>query len=387
MIEEEIPFVFDTLALEIPPRTSLFRLEPIGIGTPEVESFASWLTRLARAHRIGVRTLLLQILPEEERKHAASGTSGRWRVRSNLLNVPGRIAPWLAKATGVRDLSLLSLERWLGLISCIGLLRQRRAWCPACLRQSPHERLAWTMQGVVACPTHRTRLLECCQFCGFAPSRLRLGSNLNGCPRCGRWMELSGHGEPISSEWDSHFAREAGALAAAAKGSGGNSPMWIAAGIRNALPTWPQGEICRLLGVHDNRFALLRTRNRTVSFEFLCRVSFALGISVPTLLTVDPDGWIARTPRRGDWTPTRRVLVENDREALSERLQCLVREGCLSLRQASIQLGRSRETLLRHFPVESEQLLNRSSTERRGMLRPVEPLAKDKAPRFPLTAS
>ncbi|KOP26530.1 hypothetical protein AMR41_09940 [Hapalosiphon sp. MRB220] len=43
---------------KIPPRSSLFHLEPIGIGTPYVESITSYVARLAEAHSVAVGTLI-----------------------------------------------------------------------------------------------------------------------------------------------------------------------------------------------------------------------------------------------------------------------------------------------------------------------------------------
>ena len=357
MTDDEIPL--DELPLDIPPRTSLFRLIPFGIGTPEVESFAGWLTRLARAHRVSVRTLLLQVLPQEERKYAAAGTSGRWRVRCNVLNVPDRILPPLAKATGIEDLSSLSLERWFSWLSRPGLLRHRRSWCPECLREKPYERLLWTLRPVRMCSVHQLPLAERCPLCGHSPPRLNLGSSLDICSQCGRGIAFSPRQPLDLSEWETHVAREGGSLVAMEMPMRMNSPALIGEGIQNALPAWSQGEITRVLGVSDNRFALLRSRNKTLPLEFLCRVSFVLRISVISLLTSDPDAWIVGRPRKGLWGQPRRRLVESD-PVLRQRLGRLLTEGCRSLREASIRLGRSRTTLLRHFPTECAELLKRS---------------------------
>ncbi|SDT93286.1 TniQ protein [Verrucomicrobium sp. GAS474] len=357
MIDEEIPF--DELPLDIPPRTSLFRLVPFGIGTPEVESFAGWLTRLARAHRVSVRTLLLQVLPHEEGRYAAAGKSGRWRVRCNVLNVPGRILPPLAQTTGIYDLSSLSLERWFGCLSRLGLLRHRRAWCPECLREKPYERLLWTLRPVQMCSVHQLPLEEHCPFCGHSPPRLNLGSSLEICPQCRQGIAFSPKQSRDLSEWDAHVAKAVGSLVALEKPMRMNSPALIGEGIRNALPTWSQGEITRMLGVSDNRFALLRSRNKTLPLEFLCRVSFVLRVSVPSLLTGDPDTWTPASPRKGLWKQAQRLLVESD-PLLRQCLEQLIDEGCPSLREASLRLGRSRTTLLRHFPEECSELLRRS---------------------------
>nr|WP_236116925.1 TniQ family protein [Hassalia byssoidea] len=43
----------------IPPRSRLYNLEPIGIGTPYVESLTGYVIRLAEQHCITTRQLLL----------------------------------------------------------------------------------------------------------------------------------------------------------------------------------------------------------------------------------------------------------------------------------------------------------------------------------------
>jgi len=51
-------------ACEAPPRSRLYSLEPIGIGTPEVESLSSYLNRLAQAHCVTVNALIAhELLP------------------------------------------------------------------------------------------------------------------------------------------------------------------------------------------------------------------------------------------------------------------------------------------------------------------------------------
>jgi len=54
----------------LPPRSRLYHLEPIGIGTPYVESLTGYVARLAQAHRVDVRKLIVvEILPLMGRPH------------------------------------------------------------------------------------------------------------------------------------------------------------------------------------------------------------------------------------------------------------------------------------------------------------------------------
>src|SRR2546427_5615316 len=65
MTDAPIPFEVWAPALEAPPpRSRLYSLEPIGIGTPEVESVSSYLNRLAQAHCVTVSALIThELLP------------------------------------------------------------------------------------------------------------------------------------------------------------------------------------------------------------------------------------------------------------------------------------------------------------------------------------
>ncbi len=55
----------------IPARSRLFQLEPIGIGTPYVESLTSYIVRLAKAHCLLPRTLITKMIaPQLEQTFA-----------------------------------------------------------------------------------------------------------------------------------------------------------------------------------------------------------------------------------------------------------------------------------------------------------------------------
>lgn len=45
----------------LPPRSRLYSLQPMAIGTPRVESLTSYIMRLAEAHTVSVRTGLVPI--------------------------------------------------------------------------------------------------------------------------------------------------------------------------------------------------------------------------------------------------------------------------------------------------------------------------------------
>src|SRR5215472_8820879 len=103
-----------------PPRSRLYSLEPIGIGTPEVESLSSYLNRLAQAHCVTVTTLIAhELLPHISTparvRQAAPLSRGGLRglgqpLAQRIYGLGRTAATWvngLEMVTGRRDLRFL----------------------------------------------------------------------------------------------------------------------------------------------------------------------------------------------------------------------------------------------------------------------------------------
>ena len=97
----DIPIRFEAWApaREAPPRRSrLYSLEPIGIGTPEVESLSSYLNRLAQAHCVTVTALITHELlphvgtPAPARAHPAPRPRGGVTRARATSGAPDRLA-------------------------------------------------------------------------------------------------------------------------------------------------------------------------------------------------------------------------------------------------------------------------------------------------------
>ena len=46
--------VWETQVFELPERSRLYSLSPVGIGTPQVESLSGYIARLAEAHVLSI---------------------------------------------------------------------------------------------------------------------------------------------------------------------------------------------------------------------------------------------------------------------------------------------------------------------------------------------
>lgn len=184
----------------MPRHSRLYQLEPIGVGTPMVESLSGYLARLAEAHCVSPYLLdLREVAPLTGRRHDICDHRGEHYTGNrsvHVINGPGIVAEKIAGAleslTRQPGLRKLTLWPWAA-IFCRGgqaLQRNTRAWCPQCLRewrdskQPLYEPLLWTVGAVTLCVKHQRSLSEVCPHCnrrsGILNSRLRPGY----CARC-----------------------------------------------------------------------------------------------------------------------------------------------------------------------------------------------------------
>lgn len=199
-------------------RSYLYPLVPIGVGTAGVESLTGYISRLATAHAVRTGTLIFHELRPRIRctKGVSAGTvpknlsHGSFYVDTHSLNGVGtRARTWvslLEQLTCVRRLDLLTVLPWAKAISCVHLLRTRRAWCPFCYGvengsgHPPYEPLLWAIQMVTACPVHRRRLESLCPSCGRTQYVLSPRSRPGYCSQCYCWLGRGGGTTPADAD-------------------------------------------------------------------------------------------------------------------------------------------------------------------------------------------
>ncbi len=228
--------VYDTWDLQVsamPPRSRLYSLEPVGLGTAQVESLTSYISRLAEAHRVSTGKLVMhEILPLFGRSYLPGNMTPFWQRQARALNGTGTWAcdflQVMETLTLRSDLQFLTWLPWSNILSPRGLLRDQRAWCPVCLetyRQTGgiiYEPLLWTLKVVTICPAHRQRLTLVCPHCQktvpWLEKRLRPGY----CSRCRAWLGVSTGGETTNQpelsvgelEWQQWIVEAIGELVA-----------------------------------------------------------------------------------------------------------------------------------------------------------------------------
>ncbi len=200
MLNEDFE-VYDSCDLKrpsIPPRSRLYHLEPIGIGTPYVESLTSYIARLAEAHCLTPKILLEQEIDRINIKLSSQSKSFGIRQYSGEINGRGETASILISL--LKELTLIKRLEWTTLVSLSEILPRKKlvktikAWCPFCYQdfvnqnRTLYEPLIWSVDVVKTCSIHKIPLANSCDRCKKQFPPLSSNSRVGFCPKCGQWL-------------------------------------------------------------------------------------------------------------------------------------------------------------------------------------------------------
>lgn len=281
---------------------TLFPLPPSGLGSPHVESLASYVYRLAEAHSVGVATLCRHVvIPETGIDDRGKGIR-YLSSRGYLVNGIGKVAhDWiqaLSGLTGVDSIHGTTLLPLGPIASPRHLLRNDAAWCPLCLeerlsgQEEPFESLAWSVLVVKYCPVHRVRLSETCSHCGSKVPFFSANRRVGCCPCCRRW--LGGKYEPIgqSPKEDSvvqiRMAEIVGDLLKDLPSLEGKiTPRSLSEGIRKAIGVASDGNLsnfAKMIGKKKGAVSAWRSGAVIPSFQEIVKIALSTGISVVEIM-------------------------------------------------------------------------------------------------------
>lgn len=200
----------------LPPRSSLYHLAPVGVGTPDVESITGYIARLAKAHCVTVFILFKYMVLPIQRFSSVFGQYGGILTRyASPLNGIGLGAERAVSAfemlTMRSDLRRLTLLPWGASLSPVSLFKKERVWCPFCYEewrttdQIIYEPLMWTIKSVEVCVRHRIGFRSACPHCSRTQWWLTNRSRPGHCSTCGGWLGEgrieADHRTDESDEW------------------------------------------------------------------------------------------------------------------------------------------------------------------------------------------
>lgn len=178
-------------------RSTLYNLEPMGLGTPYIEGMNSYLSRLAVSHNISIRSLLQYIIyPQLEvnyyeiinKKRNSKFLNGNDSITIKFIDI-------LEKLTTRKDLSYLTLKNWRG-ITNKNTLSCYRKWCPYCLNEMKNENniiyhpLLWSINCIQMCTNHKVTLSCVCHLCGKLQYLISNSGGQGICYSCKAWLGL-----------------------------------------------------------------------------------------------------------------------------------------------------------------------------------------------------
>ncbi len=381
-----------------PPRSRLYCLEPVGIGTAYVESLTGYTARLAESHSLLVGVLMSrELAPLIDKAYVTIGASRGLREsfnRATALNGTGIMAMDLVQALETQtlrsDLRLLTLLSWAETIPSRGLFRKHRAWCPACYEewcvpeQVVYEPLIWALDVVKVCPHHYQPLWNHCPHCHRKLPLLAWHSRAGYCSNCGAWLgaipcdDVCNHGALSRNEWKyrTWLVDTVGELIAATPHFLSPLPREnIAKSLRIAVDVITKGNIAafaRWIEMPKNTVWLWHAGEVLPQLDVLLRVCYCLGVSLLDFLTqqiipIEPHQIIGhRPPTRQciERAPSKPFDSNKVQQALLSALNTQ-EEPPPTMKKVAEELGYDRRIIFKYFPALCRAIATKSSSYRK----------------------
>lgn len=185
----------------IPPRSRLFALEPIGVGTPIAEGLTSYIIRLAEAHSVSPRRLIREefarLSPEIAKYRQSTPFFNKYAACINGLRQYSELfADVVEKLCGLsaaRNLTLLPLKSLLP-FNGAGLGGPGPRWCSTCYaemresRREIYQPLAWSFNLYQVCSRHGKSMIDRCPSCNRFQYLIPQSPVVGYCYYCGTWL-------------------------------------------------------------------------------------------------------------------------------------------------------------------------------------------------------
>lgn len=184
------------LLLEIPSRSTLYSIPPIGTGTVYVESLTSYVSRLINAHNLNSGVFFTKIIypylgketyPRDGFTPRKSCTFNNFHQRSKELV---SALTDLTTNSNLEEHSLINFSAFLSNYE----VRSIKYWCPYCFqasedsKQPVFEKLLWAFDAVEICHIHNCKLICCCPTCNTDQYHLSRSGIMGYCYKCGSWL-------------------------------------------------------------------------------------------------------------------------------------------------------------------------------------------------------
>ena len=378
---------WDMTAPVVPPRSRLFHISPIGLGTPLVECLTSYISRVAQAHSISPGALQHHEVPKygAPRQNIFScGIKSRARSFTAGINATGNLAAdfvsSIGQLTARNDLQYLTMIPWKSLFPPQMLMRGVAAWCPVCLTsweqaaKPVYIPLLWTLEVVKFCPHHRHPLRFTCPHCSLPQPVLGQCSWVGFCARCKHWLGSDSgkdNPEPYSvlqremPEWEIWVASQiADLIQAGFRDSALVTREQLAELVRIGSNLEGLSSFARILGVSSTSVCQWRIGDQQPILPAYLRLARIFNVTLVNLLTgrVSP-GDLQQLAFDGvpHWRNlgVRRATAFNRNTAARQMGDALRESPPPSLRAFVMRNGYHCATIQKHFPGQCREIQER----------------------------
>jgi len=363
----------------------LYHLDPIGVGTPEVESLTSYIARLASAHCLPVQPLLIEVLaPELKYSKINRSFSQFFKECACSLNGLGQYAEdfrsVLERLTLRNELSRLTMLPWKDVFDPggKGLNKPYKAWCSSCFREwaengiSLYEPLIWTLSSVQVCGRHGVGLRIFCPGCGAKQPVLARAWPIGYCSSCGLRLwekeETEGIGKEGLTDWNFWVIEKIGKLLSASPAEFGRTShkgfQLAVAEVVSHLGIANTQDLDLALGFGESTITQWRRGRGKPRFDYFLVFCFKTGINPKDMLCCSSDEFLrhCRMPTpdgklsKGRLPQNREVLQKKIRE---EMTRIFSSDDALSLKEFSKKMRVGIGFLRYRFPEESKKIATR----------------------------
>lgn len=361
---------------DLPPRSHLYRLTPIGIGTRLIESLTSYVNRLAWTYRVSPRTLVTQeIVPKLARSYSLSSRQWSPTIESDAMRINGAgevAVDWsatLESLTMRADLRYLNVHSWANGLPTLTLLRTKPAWCPICYQDwqrdgSPiYQPLLWMLQAVTICLNHKKNLDSHCSRCHMHQTLIPSVAQSGGyCTECRAWLgklsstETDNEIDDDTFAWQEWVARIIEELRVA--GTDSEMPLWgnVQFGLDACRKIIGGSKpLAHMINVTEESLSRWVNGKNMPSLENLLKLCYVLDISPLQLVMSDSSKLEEVMKTKMDYRPPRPrkpMPLPKNQENTLQLIQAVLdrREDPLSVPQIERRLGLSRNAIVRQYP-------------------------------------
>jgi transcriptional regulator with XRE-family HTH domain len=374
---------WDIESPSLPARSRLFRLEPIGIGTAEVESLTSYIARLAEAHCASPRQLLCEEILAPAGKHTAHYSASPL-FSGEYINSMGCLAELTATTlehlTIQRGLHVMTMLPWRNILSQQQLIKAKKAWCATCYQEraraggTMYDSLIWMLKSVLTCQKHREQLSHVCPHCSRHLPLLSRFYRPGHCSRCQRWLGVTNNskakrsdGRPAPTEGLKQRLSFVDIIGELLSVSPSFTSTLTIENFRANLSQYIKDNACGSINLFSDYVQIwsgtirrLTKGEIKLSLEVLCRLCFKLGIS-PFSLFSEPPKQIAIDQPSNIYRPKaihlKAIVPWNN---VKDYLQAALKETPPpSLEAVGRRIGYYPPRLKNHFPKLCERIASR----------------------------